>query len=109
MIGAKAGTYRQRISIVAPLPSTPNTFGETPISETEICECWAGVKALSGRELFEFRQVQAEVTHAVEMRFRDGIAPDQTILYSGMRLNIESVYDPDGLRVKLIILAKARV
>lgn len=77
------------------VPSGPeesrNQLGEPALAWTEVCKTWASIRPLSGRELWQAQQVQADVTHAVRMRYRMGIDATMELDLKGRRLKIVAV------------------
>ena len=70
---------------------------------------WAEVLPLSGRELFNALQVQPDVTHQVNIRFREGIRPEMRIKLGSRYLNIASVLDVEEKRTSLQIMCKEAI
>lgn len=99
----RAGWLRHRLTIEAP-HSTKNTFGEDVVTWVDEATVWASVEPLRGREYLEARQQQAEVTHRVAMRYRDGVEPKKRLRFGQRRLLIESVVNPleRGERLELM-------
>lgn len=56
---------------------------------------WAKVKPLSGIELWKAQQINALVTHNVNIRFRSGVLPDMRVTFKGRVLNIVSVVNDE--------------
>lgn len=66
----KCGTFRQRITLTTPAtPETFDTFGQPIKSYTAVGTYWAEVRPLAGHEAIVAKQVKAEATHAVSMRY----------------------------------------
>jgi SPP1 family predicted phage head-tail adaptor len=60
----------------------------------------AHVKPLSGKELVVAKQIKAEISHQVTLRYcgdSDPISPKDRLVYNGRILNIETVIDVDEL------------
>lgn len=72
-----------------------NEVGEEEQTWTTIAQLWAGVKPLSGRELWNAQQVQPDVTHEVSMRFYPGVTPKMRIKFRTRILNIVSAVNVD--------------
>ena len=84
-----AGSLRRRVTLCQPSPSR-NSLGETVPGWAAVFDCWASVEPLSGRELWQAAQVQADVTHRVRIRYHPGIGPTWIVRYQGLQLNILS-------------------
>jgi SPP1 family predicted phage head-tail adaptor len=68
-----------------------NELGEPALSWKEAAKIWASIRPLSGRELWQAQQVQADVTHACRLRFRTGIDATMELDLQGRRLRIVAV------------------
>lgn len=66
-------------------------YGEEEITWTDWATVWAAVEPLRGREFMEAKQVQAEVTHRMRMRYRDGISPEKRVSFDGRTFDILAV------------------
>ena len=64
---------------------------------------WASVVPLSGRELERAREVVANATHEVKMRYRDGVNAQKRIRHDNRFLNIESVRNVDERGRELVL------
>lgn len=49
-------------------------------------EAWAAVEPVSGREYWQARQVQADVTHKVTVRYRAGLSAGMRVKWGGRYL-----------------------
>jgi SPP1 family predicted phage head-tail adaptor len=64
----RIGRFRQRVALQS-LTETPDSFGQPIQSWTTVGTYWAWVRPLQGRELMHAKQIVAEATHAVSMRW----------------------------------------
>lgn len=94
------------------LQAMSTTFDErhqarrTPL---DLAEVWASVEPLSGREYFLARQVNAEATVRVRIRYRAGITPRMRVKYGSRSLEIVSVIDPGERHEELHLMCKELV
>lgn len=76
-------------------PSNPeesrNSLGEPALAMNEVAQVWASIRPLSGRELWQAQQVQADVTHSVRLRYRSGVDATMELDLQGRRLRIVAV------------------
>lgn len=86
----KIGPMRRRASLQSPPQETEaqNQYGEVATAWADVAEVWVQVEPLSGKELWQAQQVQADVTHRVTMRYRPGVRPKWRIVYQGRVFNI---------------------
>jgi SPP1 family predicted phage head-tail adaptor len=96
----RAGTLRRQITIQS-RSSTPDTFGQSVRTWSNLVTTWADIEPLSGRELEVARAVQPEVTHQVTIRYRTGLTDVMRIVYQGRYFNINSILDV-GMRHEIL-------
>lgn len=65
---------------------------------------WASVVPLSGKELERAREVIANATHEVRVRYRVGITTQKRIFHDERILNIESVRNVDERNRELVLI-----
>lgn len=103
-----AGKLRHRIIIeratVSRLPSGGNKEDWLPYATV-----WAAVdtssgREFSGREFFAAQQLNAEVTHRIRIRYRDGITPKDRVNFGGRIFRIETVINVQELKRELQLL-----
>ncbi len=113
----RAGRLNTRVDI-RPLTET-NTKGvvtRTHPSTASSGKRWAEKRALSATEYFRAQQAQSDVNYVFTMRWDSvtrSIVPKDALLSgdtSGTHswYDIQAVYDPDGRRKRIQILAKER-
>ena len=123
MKARSAGRLRWQVQLQSlPSPSSPlsrpNDFNEPnydPSQWTSYATVWACIRPLSGRELLWAREIVADVTHNVELRYLKGILPKHRILYQDMYggqtrvLNILAVMDDEERHRWLDLLCRESV
>lgn len=98
--GTRAGPKRQRVSLQT-LSESQDSFGQKIPSWTTQGNYWAEVKNLSGREAVNAKQVKADTTHQVTMRYigalftTPGLLPSMRLLYKSRVFNILWVNNVD--------------
>lgn len=85
-----AGTMRHQMAIERPVETT-GEYGQVARSWVLVGTVWGAIEPLSGSEIFAARQVQANVTHRVRLRYRAGLTPDMRLTVNGRTLQIGSV------------------
>jgi SPP1 family predicted phage head-tail adaptor len=101
----QAGNLRNRIT-VQDKNVTQNAYGEEVITWTTVDEVWAAVEPLMGREFMAAKQVQAEVSTRIRMRFIPGLAPEMRVLFGSRVFEILSVQHVYERRRELILMCK---
>lgn len=101
-----AGELRHRIALQYPTVSASNSFGDATVTWTVSTTRWAKIEPLTGRELWQAQQVQADVTHTVTLRYTAGVGPTWQAVYQTRVFNIMAVLDPGERRVWHQLLCK---
>lgn len=98
----QAGKLNKRVVIQKPV-ETQDSFGATITTWQSLGEVWASIQPLSAREAFNIRQVFAEVTHKVIIRYLAGVTPKCQIKYGSRTFDIEGVTSPNenGMSMEL--------
>ena len=100
-----AGDLRHKVIIKHKPKVSDGKGGWTAGSWQTIASPRAEVLGLDGREAVIARSLQGISTYRIRIRFRDGIDAAQQVRHGNKDLNIRSVFDPNGDREQLIILA----
>src|SRR5690625_2095255 len=90
MRAIKAGKLKQRITI----QKEERVRQPSRSYETEwvpFLDSWARIVPLSGTERYTAQQVQSELSHRVEMRYREGIKPQMRVRYGERSFDTEAV------------------
>ena len=103
-----AGSLRHRF-VIKTAQEIENTFGEIVETPLTFATVWASIEPLSGRELFQAQQVQAEVTHRVRMRYLAGVTAKMTGLFGTREFQILSVINPEERNRELVLMCKEQV
>ena len=86
----KAGQLRQRVTI-KDKSVAQNTYGEEVITWVDVVTVWAEVEPLRGREFMEGKQITAEVSTKIRIRYRSGITPEMRAVYGSIVYDIQSI------------------
>lgn len=81
------------------------TITESPL----VCETWAKIHPVAGKQFWEAQQVGATATHEVYIRYRKGITADMIIEYKGRIFDIVYIFDMEEAERFIRILAKERL
>ena|SRR5436305_1212602 len=100
----RAGELRHKVSIRRPT-QVRNAKGGFDQTWPVVCEPWAKVEGIDGRESTMEHTLMGISVYRVTIRWRAGILQsDQLRLSDGTETNIRSVADPDGRRERLVII-----
>jgi SPP1 family predicted phage head-tail adaptor len=103
----QAGKLRNRITITAPDDAGSDWGGEYTYST--FATVWASIEPLSGREIMDLRQDNAEVSHRIICRYVKGVKPSMRISFQGKTYYITAVMDAQSRHEYLEILAREEV
>lgn len=84
------GRMRDRITLMAP-ERTRKASGQTTLEFTDQETIWAEVRALSGTELYQARQVRPDIGYEVTIRARLDVQADWRIRWGARVLDIAAV------------------
>lgn len=96
------GQMRSQMAIEKATETTDAT-GAVVQTWSEIGLVWAYIRPLSGRELSDARQVEADVTHEVRMRYRSDLTARMRLTFRGRTLEILGLVNIDELDRELIL------
>ena len=102
----QSGKLRQSVTIEQP-DGAEDAFG----GPTNTFEAWkknvrVGIVSVSGGEAFRGLKVDATTTHAVTMRWIDGLTTAMRFNWGGRLLNILQILEPDGRRREFNVTCK---
>lgn len=102
----RAGRLRRSVTIEQPptaLDGYQQPIGDwTPFATNVPCS----IEGVSGAESWRGLKVDAVTTHAVEMRYLDGLKTTMRLDWNGQKLNIVSVLDRDGYKHSMHLMCK---
>lgn len=101
----RAGELRRRVTIQQNNGTTTDSEGIPIENWVDVVTVWARVRDLSGREYFAARQVQAEVTTEITIRYRAGLTTKMRAKYGTRIFDILSII-PDEKKSELKLMCK---
>ncbi len=103
-----AGAYRHRITLQQ-ATETRDSLGGTVQAWATFATVWAAIEPLSGRELLQAQQVQAEVTHRVRLRYMNGVTAELRVLFGTRYFNILSAVNVQERNREIVLTCKELV
>lgn len=85
-----AGQLRHQVTLQSRTVSVASNGDPTSVWTT-YATTWAVVEPLTGREYWESRATQSEVTHRVTLRHRSGVSPTDRVVYKSRNLDVVAV------------------
>jgi len=108
-LGINPGQLRHRLDVEVSVEEI-DTFGQPIPTWTAVHEnVKAFVEPLTGRELFTARQLHADVTHRISMRYATGITPKHRIMFGEREFDILSILNLGERNLIIEIMAKERL
>lgn len=88
----ESGRLRNRVIIQRKLDSR-DTYGGQTETWSDVDEVWAEIVPLVGREYLEARQLTAEVSTKIRIRYRKGIKPEMRVKWEEADSDEARYYD----------------
>ncbi len=82
---------------------TRDTYGAAVRAWATFAETWANIRPASGRERMLAQQVGAEISHNVEMLYRDDLTEKDRIVFRQRVFAIASIVDVEERRETLLV------
>lgn len=101
--------YRHKIEIWDLEATAENEVGEEVQIPQKVCELWADVNPVRGKEYFEAQKVVPELQYKITTRYREGIHPAMLVKWGERELNINSVIDISGKEEHMELMCTERV
>jgi len=105
----QAGKLDRRITIVRrPTPEERgrDSFGAEIEDWVVVCQAWANVRPVSGREFLQGHQQGQEVMNTVRIRYRKGITPSMRVRLDVKDYDIVYVQDVDTGHRELVMTCR---
>ena len=104
----QSGRLNRRVTLQRKTAAT-DAYGAEVASWTDVATVWAAIEPLTGREFFASRQINAEITTRVVIRYLTGIVPAMRIVHGTRLYDILSVIDPRDAHVELQLMCTEKV
>lgn len=103
----QAGRLREQVTIQQQSVSR-DEYGAEVIAWADVATVWASVLPRASGERFVTGavQVQAEISHAVRIRYRTGLTAKMRLLWESRYLYIETIADPEGRTRELVLMCR---
>ena len=106
----KAGALRHLIIIQEPTIAV-DANGDRTDTWAEYATTWASIETGNGREFFAARQVMADLTHTIRLRYIEDLKPEMRVKYTDQKtskvryFNIRTILNPDERNEMLVMQA----
>lgn len=105
---AAAGKRRNLVKLQKAV-TTPDEYGDLPVTYQTIATAWASIRPLSGRELINAQQVSSEVTHEITTFFNQQITPRGRVVFGDRVFHIKSKTNPDQREKDMVLICQELV
>lgn len=99
-----AGQMKKLLTIES-ISTTRTTAGETTDTATEVCQTWAKIEPISGREYYAAKAQQETTTHRINMPYRSDITARMRATWNGRTFNFTTVINVREADRELEIMA----
>ena len=103
----RAGKLSKRITIYKKTEGQSQDFGSIQESYSKMCEVWAEVRYLSGREILLNDALVTSTAATFIIRIRPDISESMEIEYNGSRWNIQ--YMEEDTRATMLKLTASKI
>lgn len=104
----QSGKLRHRLKLQSKTV-TRDSYGAETIVWTEEAIVWGSVEPISGREYFLAKQVQAETTHKIRIRYYSGLRADWRILFGARIFEIDSIINFEERNKEMVLMCHEMV
>lgn len=101
----RAEELRHQITLQA-RTVTRSASGAEVIAWTDLATVWVSINPIAGKEYFASKQVNAEVTHRINMRYRSGVRPSMRLKHGARVFSILSAINVGEKNIELELMCK---
>ena len=105
----KAARLRHRLTIKQATEAADSYGAAGSITWADVVTVWGSVEPIRGREYFDAKQVNAETTHRIGLRYRAGVTTKMRIYLGSRIFEVLEVLNPSERNRELQIMAKEAV
>jgi len=99
----RAGKIRRRLIIQRAI-ETQGATGEMSVAWVTFATVWGSVEPLRGREFWAAKEMQAEVSTRIRIRYLAGVTPKMQIVDGAKLYWIEAVIDPEMRHIQMDLM-----
>lgn len=100
----QAGNLRHRITLRQKASTTTaNAYGERTPTYQDVATVWARVRPLNARENERAKSAGQSISHAIDIRYREGLDVGMQIVHRGRTLLLNGITDTDEDKVKMTL------
>lgn len=104
----RIGPLNKRITVET-YTKTRDVYGSEVKIWAIFTTVWASVEPLIGKEYIASKQMQAEVSHKIRVRYLAGLLPTMRIQWDGRTFTIDSILNVQERNKEIVIMASENV
>ena len=104
----RAGKLRHKVTI-QDYTESQDSYGAVTKTWSDYATIWASIEPVRGREFWDSKQINAEITAKITIRYLSGITPKMRIKYGARIFEIISVINPEERNKELQLMVKESV
>ena len=98
-----AGRLRKRVQLQT-ATEVDDSMGQLIPTAVTVATLWAGIEPLQGKEAEQAKQIVAEASHKITLRYRSGVTAKHWLLYGVRKFHIAAVLNRDERNHELTLL-----
>lgn len=99
------GRLRHRVALQA-YTASRDSFGAETQEWSDTANVWASIEPVSGKEYFSSKQLNAEITTKITIRYLKDISPKMRVVFEGRIYEIISVINFEEKNISLTLMCK---
>lgn len=104
-----AGRLRHRVTLQQ-YTGAADSYGDPLYADdsqwSDVCNVWAAIDPVSGREFYAAEQAQSAVTHKITLRWRSGVSAAWRVVLGRRVFRILSVIDWEERHESLLLMTQ---
>ena len=101
----KIGVLRHRVTLQEKTVTEDELKQQTEVW-TDIASVWASVEPLSGREYYAAKQIHADISVKITMRYRRDVCPEMRVVFNKAIYEILSVINSERKNISLVLMCR---
>ena len=100
----RVGPLRHRATIQS-YAKTRDAYGAEVETWSDFADVWASIEPLIGREYMAAKQLTADVSHKIRIRYIEGLSPTMRVVFGTRTFEIVSIINVQERNKELVIMA----
>lgn len=104
----KVNNLNKWVSIIDTNSADDDLFGDDTEPVT-VCSTWAAIWPVSAKETRENMRVEANITHNIRIRYREGIAHNMAVVFGSRELEIKGIVNWEERNIYLDMVCSEKL